>query len=900
MGNPDAAPLLSLAESIADGGSIDWSAAEARAGGADEAIVRQLRVISELADLHRSVSTVTIPPPDATRSRHASAAPAIGSWGHLTLLERLGGGSSGDVYRAWDRVLERDVALKLLRFNDSIADLDTSRITHEGRLLARVRHPNVITVFGVAAHDNRVGLWMELVRGATLEQQIRTSGPLGAHEAALVGIDLCRALAAIHAAGLIHRDVKCQNVMREGGGRIVLMDLGTGREVGAPSDAVAPDLAGTPLYLAPELFSGAQASERTDLYSLGVLLYHLVTGIFPIRATTIQELHEGHTAGRLVRLRDARPDLPSPFVRVVERAIASDARVRYATAGAFEADLAVALEADVAVPAAAGRTSTPSGGRSRKRLPWVAAGIVAIAVAAATLVGLRMNRSGSGVAAPAAVPGKVKLAVLPFKNSAGNPQVSEWPQLIQALFVDEVAGVQNISIADPLSMNSALGNVLETPQSRQSPRLLEVLRRSGVTMVIDGAILRTGDGYQLQINLIDVASGENRFPARVLVAGEDGLGTAVRSLADGILGFVQLQVLQLANDKDLRPWMSFRRQNIQAVNAFLQASQYIYRFERVAGYRYLERAIQLDPSFIVPRVWLIPALVSQNKMEEARASYQHLLTLEPNASPFEQAMIAFAGAILTNDLSAQATHLEVALEYLPGNNILLANLAETRELKGDCAGALDAMRPAVDMRWQYPPLYSLWGLCSIETGRLADARAVLTDATSFRIVHPNVYGLLEALAIADGDAAAAEAQRKLYTARRRELDQPADPTEVLKAYSSLGRQCVDNGQFDRAAILFGKASAMEPKAAGHHNDLGDLYQKKGDVAAAERQYSEALKVDPGSARAWLMLGRIRDARKDAAGAARFYRGYLARESGPEADAVRARLRELESAGARRP
>ena len=104
---------------------------------------------------------------------------------------------------------------------------------------------------------------MELVRGATLEQQLRTSGPLGAREAALVGIDLCRALAAIHAAGLIHRDVKAQNVMREDGGRIVLMDLGTGREVGTPSEAVAPDLAGTPLYLAPEMFSGARG-ERAN------------------------------------------------------------------------------------------------------------------------------------------------------------------------------------------------------------------------------------------------------------------------------------------------------------------------------------------------------------------------------------------------------------------------------------------------------------------------------------------------------------------------------------------------------------------------------------------------------------------------------------------------------------
>src|SRR4029077_3080841 len=132
-------------------------------------------------------------------------------------------------------------------------DLRASRIAVEGRLLARVRHPNVVTVYGVAAHEQRVGLWMELVRGATLEQQLGAHGPLSAREAALIGIDLCRALAAIHAAGLIHRDVKAQNVMREDGGSIVLMDLGTSREADGRLTRSVPELAGTPLYLAPEI-----------------------------------------------------------------------------------------------------------------------------------------------------------------------------------------------------------------------------------------------------------------------------------------------------------------------------------------------------------------------------------------------------------------------------------------------------------------------------------------------------------------------------------------------------------------------------------------------------------------------------------------------------------------------
>src|SRR6185503_19813216 len=212
--------LLALAESVADGSAIDWEAAAGQAAPEDRAYVRQLRILAKLTEIHTTLSEPAGPAvlPPAARRSHAT--PAIGAWAHLTLLERLGGGTYGEVYRAWDRQLEREVALKLLRgVHPSPAvgaggvrdDPETSRITREGRLLARVRHPNVITVHGVDVHEG------------------------------LVGIDVCRALAALHSAGLLHRDVKADNVIRENGGRIVLMDLGTGREIDTAGRRGLPD-----------------------------------------------------------------------------------------------------------------------------------------------------------------------------------------------------------------------------------------------------------------------------------------------------------------------------------------------------------------------------------------------------------------------------------------------------------------------------------------------------------------------------------------------------------------------------------------------------------------------------------------------------------------------------------
>ena len=227
-------------------------------------LIRELRVVAALAAVHRDPPS---PPANtATEARNDT----LSRWGPLLLRGTIGQGHFGTVYLAWDETLERQVALKLLR-----GTARAGEIIQEGRLLARVRHPNVVTVYGVDRHDGVVGLWMEFVDGLTLARVVATRGALDPREAALVGIDLCRAVAAVHKAGLVHRDIKAHNVMREGSGRIVLMDFGAGELRTERSGAGSA--AGTPLYLAPELFDGAPATIASDVYSMGVLLFHLVT-----------------------------------------------------------------------------------------------------------------------------------------------------------------------------------------------------------------------------------------------------------------------------------------------------------------------------------------------------------------------------------------------------------------------------------------------------------------------------------------------------------------------------------------------------------------------------------------------------------------------------------------------
>src|SRR5262245_15330082 len=249
--------LLDVADSVANGSDVDWAAASTAHGGGDRELLEQLKLIDAVARMHRS---------GLASSLQDGPAPPLepgARWAQLVIVQRVSGGTFGDVYLARDTALDRDVALKLLR-QRARAEALASQVLAEGRLLARVAHPNVITVYGAESSGGRVGLWMEFIRGLTLEDVVKQHGTFSAREATFIGLDLCRALAAVHATGLVHRDVKAANVMREQGGRVVLMDFGAGGDLETRSDG--EQMAGTPLYLAPEIFAGRAATVRSDLY----------------------------------------------------------------------------------------------------------------------------------------------------------------------------------------------------------------------------------------------------------------------------------------------------------------------------------------------------------------------------------------------------------------------------------------------------------------------------------------------------------------------------------------------------------------------------------------------------------------------------------------------------------
>jgi tetratricopeptide (TPR) repeat protein len=280
--------------------------------------VTQSQGVSRDADATRAPDPALLAGVQGEASGQASG-PSQGqlkTWGNFQLLQLLGRGGFGEVYRAWDPVLEREVALKLLLPKGLDPEQEFTAMVAEARAMAKVHHANIVPVYGVDRREGRVGFWSEFVRGQTLNALIAAQGVMDERRAAETGAALCDALGAVHAAGLLHRDIKPGNAMRDESGRVLLMDFGLSQNL-----LSGTGWSGTPAYMAPEVAAGHAATVQSDLYAMGVLLRFLTTGAV--------------TPAAMVPLR---------LAGIVKRATEADPRLRYASAAQMGAELAVLLQ----------------------------------------------------------------------------------------------------------------------------------------------------------------------------------------------------------------------------------------------------------------------------------------------------------------------------------------------------------------------------------------------------------------------------------------------------------------------------------------------------------------------------------------------------------------------------
>jgi len=332
MSETDDDDPLHLVDSIAEGSPIDWGTVGSEPS-LEPSRVRSLELIEAVFRDYGEAA-------DEVRARlRAPLLESDSTWGHLRILAPIASGTYGQVFRAFDRDLERDVALKVFR-DPAHKGPGVPECLEEARRLARVKHPGVLIVHGIAEHRGRAGIWTELIQGRSLEDILETDGWFTPDEALRIGTALCSALVAVHAAGLIHRDVKTQNVLRETGGRIVLADFGAMDE---RFDEDRDRGYGSLLSSAPEILMGSRPTPASDVYAVGALLYRILTGRYPVVGDSPEEVLEGIERGP-IPLAVARPGISTELAAAVDRALAPDPARRFVGPKAMEAALLAALQ----------------------------------------------------------------------------------------------------------------------------------------------------------------------------------------------------------------------------------------------------------------------------------------------------------------------------------------------------------------------------------------------------------------------------------------------------------------------------------------------------------------------------------------------------------------------------
>ena len=683
-------PIDAIVASVSDGSPVDLSREEfdalaTRLG--DRA--RALLDVAKIAAFSRALQRE-----DRTASARAPSDDTLGRWGPFTLLERLGSGTSGEVWRAWDGSLEREVAVKFLLPRSE--DESREALLGEARALARVRHPGVATVFGIAEHDGRVGLWMELLRGPTLAEVIERKAPLSIRDVTLLARKLCDALDALDHAGILHRDIKPSNIILESGGRAVLTDFGLGSRRRLFTAVSPRDGSGTPLFMAPSLLEGGPATPRTDLYALAVTLRWALTGHPPFEARTMDDLKTEARRGPLMPLARERADAPPGLVRAIERAMDASADALAYTAASMRRDLgAAATEAE-----------------------------------SATVVRDRPS-----------------VAVLPFLNRSQDPAEDYFSDGLAEELLTVLSKIGGLHVAARTSAFQFKG---------KNEDLATIGRKLRVATIVEGSVRRSGDRMRVAVRLVHADDGVQLWSESYDRALEDLFlvqDDIARSVAQELHATLTTAPPTDTLRRNVEDAVKGRGQDPEAHRLYLEGRYLLLRRNKkdlALGIERLRAAVARDPRSAV--VWaelghataeeadqgLAPA---EETYARAREMIQRALDLEPDLSV---AHARLARIQVTRDWdwpAAEASFLR-ALDRDPANVSAMHGAAVLLQALGRTDEALTLNRRAIDVDpLNMPSLHNL-GCVYYEAGRFEEAEAALRNVLASHAAREVTHSVL--------------------------------------------------------------------------------------------------------------------------------------------------------------
>jgi eukaryotic-like serine/threonine-protein kinase len=603
------------------------------------------------------------------------------------IVAMLGEGGMGAVYKAIDRELNRPVALKVIRpelaRNKAIID----RFKQELLLAREVTHRNVIRIYDLGEADRMKFITMEYVEGEDLRALLVRKKKLTPEEAVEIIQQVCRALDAAHSVGIIHRDLKPQNIMQDKTGRILVMDFGLARTVEGDGMTQSGALVGTMDYMSPEQALAKTLDQRSDLYTVGLIFYELLSGAMPFAAESALASLIKRTQERVAPVSDHDNAIPRSVSNMVSKCLERDVNLRYQTANELLAD----LEAWQGKRAAATLSFHAKVGPWGQSLPWPA--ITAIAMVIILSAGgwlLRGRLFGPANRPHVSVRPQVSLAILPFRNGSGDPSL-DWlgPSLAEMLSTDVGQSAQ-LRTVPPTSLHQIFTDLRISPVTVLDPAMIRrVADFSSADRVIWGTYAKFGDQIRIDATLQDIKN-DRSIPLKIDVPSEKEIPGAVDQLAESIR-----QKLALPEDvlKELKA--SSFQPNSTSVDALRDYNQGI-GFQRdgknLEAQKQFEAATKADPNFALAFSKLAQTYSSLGYDADAEQSAQKAVTLSQDLPEAEKYLISAIRSQVTKNYPEAIKAYQTLAQAAPGNSDVQAALADLYEQTGDIAKASEYNR----------------------------------------------------------------------------------------------------------------------------------------------------------------------------------------------------------------